>query len=104
MHLHLAQNDEFDSENEVFTIDLIPNQNVQERFKFLDPNTKMTAVKCLQWMKIFKSDDAHCPEIFRKVFEINQSNKGMCPVILRHSDPIEIDQSAPRCHLARVSR
>ena len=82
MHLHLAQNDEFDSENEVFTIDLIPNQVVQERFKFLDPDTKITAVKCLQWMKIFNSDDEHCPEILRKVFKIKQSNKGACSVIL----------------------
>ena len=69
MHLHLAQNVEFDSENEVFTIDLIPNQNVQERFKFLDPKSKMTAVNCLKWMKIFNSDEANCPEILRNVLE-----------------------------------
>ena len=70
MHLHLASsNVDFDSENEIFTIDLTPNQVIQERFKFLDPKSKMTAVNCLKWMKIFNSEEANCPEIARNVLE-----------------------------------
>ena len=73
MHLHLVPTEQFDSENEVFTIDLFPNQVIQERFKFLDSKSKVTAVNCLQWMRIFKSDKVDCPEILRKVFKFDQA-------------------------------
>ena len=69
MHLHLAPNEQLDSENEVFTVDLFPNQVIQERFKFSNSKSKVTAVNCLQWMRIFKSDKVDCPEILRKVYE-----------------------------------
>ena len=69
MHLHLVPTEQFDSENEVFTVDLFPNQVIKERFKFSNSKSNVTAVNCLQWMRIFKSDKVDCPEILRKVYE-----------------------------------
>ena len=75
MHLNLDLLSEYDSENEVFTIDIIANQVVQEKFTFLDQNSKVSAVSCLQWMKIFNSEDTNCPEILSWVFKSMFSTK-----------------------------
>ena len=70
MHLHLNLYHEDDwTENGVFIINLSPNQNVQDsRFSSLDqPN--VNAIGCLQWMKIFNSEEAKCPDIKRRGFK-----------------------------------
>ena len=69
MHLHLVLLNENNSEDEVFTVDLTPNQAVQGRFHYLDGKSKITAVGCLQWMNIFQSEDIQFPEVQSNVFK-----------------------------------